>query len=221
MKQQPIYIKIKNQLRDDILHMKPHDTIKSERELALELKASRMTVRKAIDLLVEEGYLYRNKNLGTFVSDRSIVKKDAVNIIMDTDYDHKVLYFTVKNADDEMSSILNVSKQEVLVRLAKSNLKNGAVNSVDDIYYVKRYFEKADIKSVSRLLDFTQMVKGGLLKQRFVPINVPVTYANILKLRVGTPIIMVESLISTPEQIPIAFIRSYNNPKEKIIEIIT
>lgn len=218
---QPIYSKIKDDLRAEILALKPDETIKSERELAKLFNVSRMTVRKAIDILVHEGYLYRNKNLGTFVCDRTIIKKDPQSIITDFDFDHKMLHFTVKNADEEMAKILNVSTQELLVRLVKSNLKNGVVTSVDDMFYVKKHFEKSDIKSVSKLLEFTQMVQGGLLKQRFIPTNVPVSYANILKVKVGTPIIMVESIISVPDEIPVAFIRTYNNPKEKIIELVT
>lgn len=218
---QPIYLKIKYDLLDQILTLKPHDSISSERELAVQFKASRMTVRKAIDLLVDEGYLYRNKNLGTCVCDRNVVKKDAINTIMDVDFDHKVLYFTVKNADAEMSDIFSVSRQDIVVRIAKSNLRNGVITSIDDIHYVKKYFEKTDVRSVSKLLDFTKLIQGGLLKQRFIPMSVPISYANILKIKVGTPIIMIESVISTPDEKPIAFIRTYNNPKEKIIELVT
>ena len=219
--QKPIYIQIKEQIEQEIGLLKTDDIIESERELAKRFNASRMTVRKAVDILVEEGLLYRNKNLGTFVCDKSIVRKEAVDIILDDVDDNKILYFNVKYADKELSDIFNIPERDLVVRLAKSNIKDGITLSVDDIYYVKKYVKSTDINSITKLLDFSKIVKEGLVRQRFIPISVPVNYSNILKIKHGTPIIMVESLISTPEGIPIAFVRSYNNPYEKIIEIIT
>lgn len=219
---EPIYLKIKNDLLNEITKLKPHDMIKSERELANQFDASRMTVRKAVDLLVQEGILYRKKNAGTCVSEKKYqTTKDVSSIIDDTGFEHKILYFTVKNADEDLSKIFNVSKEEVIVRIAKSNLKNNVVTSIDDIYYVKKYFDKVDIKSVSLLLDYTKLIQDGFLTQRFIPVSVPITYANILKIKVGSPIIMIESLINIPNGTTIAFVKSYNNPKEKIIEIVT
>lgn len=219
---EPIYLKIKNDLLNEITKLKPHDMIKSERELANQFDASRMTVRKAVDLLVQEGILYRKKNAGTCVSEKKYqTTKDLSAIIDDTGFEHKILYFTVKNADEDLSKIFNVSKEEVIVRIAKSNLKNNVVTSIDDIYYVKKYFDKVDIKSVSLLLDYTKLIQDGFLTQRFIPVSVPITYANILKIKVGSPIIMIESLINIPNGTTIAFVKSYNNPKEKIIEIVT
>ena len=48
----------------------PDDALPPERDLAEELAVSRITVRKAIDGLVEEGLLVRRQGSGTFVSTR-------------------------------------------------------------------------------------------------------------------------------------------------------
>ncbi len=48
----------------------PDDALPPERDLAEELAVSRITVRKAIDGLVEEGLLVRRQGSGTFVSNR-------------------------------------------------------------------------------------------------------------------------------------------------------
>jgi GntR family transcriptional regulator len=55
-------------LLEKIKSLYPDDRIPSERELVATLQVSRMTVRKALEQLVEEGYLYREANAGTFVS---------------------------------------------------------------------------------------------------------------------------------------------------------
>lgn len=218
----PVYIKIKEELLKEIAEKKPHEPIESERALSMKYKASRMTVRKTIDILVSEGYLYRNKNIATCVSERSIVEsKQPVDIISDDIYDHKMLYFNVKSPDRELAKILEVDDDEVVVRMVKSNIREGKVHSIDDIYYVRDIVNETDIKSVSAILGFSKHVKQGFLKQRFVPIIIPPNYANALNVKIGTPIIMVESIISGIDKKPIAFIKTYNNTNEKPIEIVT
>lgn len=51
----------------------------SEAELALTFKVSRMTVRQAIDKLVESGLLYRRRGVGTFVAPR-VVSRDLMKL---------------------------------------------------------------------------------------------------------------------------------------------
>ena len=57
----PVYIQIHNQLRENIEngHWKVGQKIPAERELAAEFGVSRMTLRQAIQTLVDEGVLER------------------------------------------------------------------------------------------------------------------------------------------------------------------
>lgn len=57
---------LKKQIEDGTLA--PDTLIPSEREYAERFGISRMTVRQALSNLVNEGYLYRQKGKGTFVS---------------------------------------------------------------------------------------------------------------------------------------------------------
>ncbi|HJB00791.1 MAG TPA: GntR family transcriptional regulator, partial [Candidatus Mediterraneibacter merdavium] len=58
----PIYQEIKQQLMKEIENKPINSPIPSERELSVMFHASRMTVRNAVNSLVSEGFLYRNKN---------------------------------------------------------------------------------------------------------------------------------------------------------------
>lgn len=49
--------------------MKPSDKVPSENQLAEGFNVSRMTARRALTELVNEGFLFRSQGLGTFVSD--------------------------------------------------------------------------------------------------------------------------------------------------------
>jgi GntR family transcriptional regulator len=68
----PLYQQLQRSLRDAIERriIGPDDALPPERDLAVELNVSRITVRKAIDGLVNEGLLVRRQGSGTFVCAR-------------------------------------------------------------------------------------------------------------------------------------------------------
>jgi GntR family transcriptional regulator len=69
---QPLYQQLQRALREAIEKrlLGPDDALPAERELATLLNVSRITVRKAIDGLVEEGLLVRRQGSGNFVCAR-------------------------------------------------------------------------------------------------------------------------------------------------------
>ena len=73
----PVYIQIHNQIKKDIEAgvWAVGDRIASERELALEFNVSRMTLRQAVQTLVEEGILERQVGAGTFVARKKVQEK--------------------------------------------------------------------------------------------------------------------------------------------------
>lgn len=68
----PIYMQMAATLRTQIVDgtIKTGDALPSERDLCAIMGASRVTVRKAIEILIEEGLLSRRQGSGTFVSPR-------------------------------------------------------------------------------------------------------------------------------------------------------
>jgi len=68
----PLYQQLQRALRHAIETrvLGPDDALPPERDLAVELSVSRITVRKAIDGLVNEGMLVRRQGSGTFVRAR-------------------------------------------------------------------------------------------------------------------------------------------------------
>lgn len=66
----PMYQQIERDLRVAILEgkLKQGDMVPSETELAARYKVTRMTVRQAINNLLVDGYIYRHKGRGTFVT---------------------------------------------------------------------------------------------------------------------------------------------------------
>lgn len=66
----PLYLQLKRWIEDAIKHgsIKPGDALPSERDLALRADVSRVTVRKAVQNLVQDGILVQRHGSGTFVA---------------------------------------------------------------------------------------------------------------------------------------------------------
>ncbi|GKQ43164.1 transcriptional regulator [Companilactobacillus sp. RD055328] len=73
----PVYIQIHNQIKKDIESgkWKVGERIPSERTLSLNFHVSRMTLRQAIQTLVDEGILQRKVGSGTFVANSKVQEK--------------------------------------------------------------------------------------------------------------------------------------------------
>ncbi|NLN50309.1 MAG: GntR family transcriptional regulator [Acholeplasmataceae bacterium] len=72
----PLYQIIENEIKEQIQSkkLKEGDLIPSENQLTEIYNVSRMTVRQALNNLVNDGYLYKHKGRGTFVAPRKIEK---------------------------------------------------------------------------------------------------------------------------------------------------
>jgi GntR family transcriptional regulator len=72
----PRYYQLANILRESISDGKfeAHQSIPSERQLEGLYAVSRTTIRQAIDLLIRQGFLYREHGRGTFVSPQKLQK---------------------------------------------------------------------------------------------------------------------------------------------------
>lgn len=68
----PLYQQLQRGLRQaiEMKLLSPNDALPPERDLAEEFSISRITVRKALDGLVSEGFLTRRQGSGTFVAGR-------------------------------------------------------------------------------------------------------------------------------------------------------
>src|SRR5713226_4901213 len=68
----PLYQQLQRALREAIEKrlLAPDDALPAERQIASDLSVSRITVRKALDGLVEEGLLVRRQGSGNFVAAR-------------------------------------------------------------------------------------------------------------------------------------------------------
>lgn len=220
----PVYLKIKESLSRDIANKEPNDPIPSERDLVEIYGASRMTVRKAVQALVEEGLLYRDSNKGTFVADPALAKKSPTRELVegkDID-DYNIIYYNIRLPEDEVAEGLQIPLDERIVRIVRVNRKEGRAVSVEELYYPWAKMDKDKINDIEWMLDLQHHCSEGCsVRQRFIPVTIPVKYVNFLKIALNRPIIMTETTLLSKTGEPIVYIREYNNPDERVIEIIS
>lgn len=218
----PIYQEIKQQLMEEIENKPINSPIPSERELSVKFEASRMTVRKAVDALVSEGVLYRNKNKGTFVADRSLLKKNTAQetFKQGDGKKYKLIYFNIK-AIPEIAPELNMLPHERILRVVRVLLDEERPIAAEEIYFPFENVQSVAMEELDEMLNMEKYAQQGTTIQKFIPMLIPEKYSNQLGVKMGTPIIMVETLIRDREGVPLVLIKAYQNPKENEIEIIS
>jgi GntR family transcriptional regulator len=107
------------------------DSIPSERQLGVDLRVSRLTVRAALDELVREGYLVRRRGAGTFVAEPKVAKGIDINSFSDDMRARgmtpasRTLDLRVVPAGARLGRILHVSPAEPVVAVKRLRLADG------------------------------------------------------------------------------------------------
>lgn len=219
----PIYVQIKERLEKEVQHKAPNEPIDSERLLAERLGASRMTVRKAIDELVEDGILYREEKRGTFVADKSLRKKNTTLWNSQAeDVGYRIINYDVKlHVEENILKELNLhpSDNYSIIRAIRIVFEKDQPQRVEEFYIRRSFIDEKDANNFDKLLNLNNYTKENTIKQRFIPMMVPAKYASMLGLSFDTPIIKIEGIVQAKSAQPFIFYRAYNNPQAKTIEI--
>lgn len=80
----PLYQQLSDEIKEQILlgKLKAGDRLMTEAELSQQYEVSRITVRKAIELLVDEGYVLRKQGIGTFIAEKKLRRVvDSENLV--------------------------------------------------------------------------------------------------------------------------------------------
>jgi len=120
--------------------------LKGERELAQDCKVARMTIRRAIDLLVQEKKLERRAGSGTFIAYTPITHEFRLKSFTEEmtglglKPSSKILTFTFLKADLTKSSLLSVPIGSKLLKFSRLRLADGVALGVETVYLPTAYF---------------------------------------------------------------------------------
>lgn len=124
----PVYYQIAQQIRDYITKegLKAGEMILSERELCAIFKVSRMTVRQAVDQLVAEGLLERQRGRGTFITTPKFSQTLSALTSFSTDTltrgmipTSKVLHCRLVKAGTKVAEMLQIDPEDQVVQVVR------------------------------------------------------------------------------------------------------
>jgi DNA-binding GntR family transcriptional regulator len=134
----------------------------TDAQLAERFGVSRITVRRAVDELVDAGILYRIQGVGTFVRPRKLSEKLTLTSFLDAwtrksaRSDIRVGAFEQVTADRELAERLNVRVGTNLVYVQRLRFQKKALVAVDDRYMPADCCRKLTTQDImtSSLVDF-------------------------------------------------------------------
>jgi GntR family transcriptional regulator len=219
----PLYHQLYEILRGAIIRgqWQPEDMIPPESELIERYQVSRTTVRQVLDLLANEGLIYRQQGRGTFVA-RPTVEQGLIRIVNFTEDmrmrgcepSSKVLFSGVVPAPAEISEKLQVVAGEELARLERLRLADGEPMGVEESYLVHRHCPgilKHDYvrNSLREALERDYGIHWAHAKQTIRAILAPGDLADLLAIRPKSALLFIERVSYSQGGIPIEFLRIY------------
>ena len=145
----PKYLKVKSAIMEqlDAGDLEPHAALPSERELMQSYDVSRITVRKAIEELEQEGLVYKIQGKGTFVAGE-YKKQNLISITSCTEDvrkqgmipTRKVLFSEVIDADRKRQDRLMLTETDKVFRMARIYYADGEPLNHTTVYLPYKFF---------------------------------------------------------------------------------
>ncbi|WP_173918452.1 GntR family transcriptional regulator [Halobacillus sp. Marseille-Q1614] len=202
----PLYRRIAQKIKEDITNgiWKEGEAIPTELHLAEQYEASRVTVRQAIKLLVEEGLLEKVQGSGTYVKEQKI-EHNIFELISFTEEMRKlnkepvnrVLDFQLIDPDDHIRRMLQLSEGKKVFYVRRQRLVDDIPYVVEDTYLPVDMFPNLSygIMTGSKY-DYIEKEVGKKIKESFqevIPVLPSAEIAAALTVDESTPILKMQS----------------------------
>lgn len=219
----PYYQQLYEILRGKIARKdwKPGDMIPPESELTELYQVSRSTVRQVLDILVNEGLIYRERGRGTFIAHLTL-EQSMVRIVSFTEDMRQrgfepgtqVLSARLVPASKDIAERLQVATGETLACVERLRLADGEPMSIEESYLVNRYCPDVlqhDYASqpLREILARDYNIRLVNAKQIIRAIPAPTNLAEFLDVRSRSPLLYIERISFSQSGVPIEFLRIY------------
>ncbi|KMY45885.1 GntR family transcriptional regulator [Bacillus sp. FJAT-27916] len=117
--------------------------IPDEVSLAAEFGSSRMTMRKALDLLVSEGLLFRKRGHGTFIiqmyknQSLNVISDESLglsNLVKDKPVSSKIIQFTIEFPSEEVAGHLAIGTKEPVYHIIRLRMVDHEPYVMEETY---------------------------------------------------------------------------------------
>lgn len=219
---EPIYYQIYQQIKEHIYNnkIKLGEQLPTERELNRSLGVSRNTIRKAIQDLVSEGFCYKKRGKGIFVSGGKIPLelenlRGVANHIesLKLELSTKVILKRVIKANTQLAEKLKVEKKSKVLYLKRLRIVNNEPLIIENTYLSLNRIqglEKFNFKgSLYNIIGenynlFPYRSRGTIIHRLANEEN-----AKLLNIPLNYPVTEKQAVIYDKNNIPIEFVKNY------------
>jgi GntR family transcriptional regulator len=220
----PLYTRIQEYLAEMILSgkLKPESKIQSEREFSEDLGVSRMTVRKALTELVNEGLLERKHGSGTYVAKPKITYEsvELVNYVQamalrNIATSTQLLEFNEMVASRRLGEILEIEIGAPIYHLVLLRFANRVPVILERGYFPCEYYPKMEDWNLEKtstidLLTSVYGIRLGRISQSVEAVAATDQVREQLRVEEGIPLLMLSRLIiSRDNEKPVLFSQDF------------
>jgi GntR family transcriptional regulator of bglA len=227
------YETIVNILEKEILDGKydSNKKLPTEEELIARLNVSKNTVRKAIDILVTKGYIYRVQGSGIFL--RDFTREGCMDIremngltktYSNNNLKSKVLELSLINADEELASKMRCNVNTKLYYVKRVRYLSGEPMEIEESYYNKDIIPYLNEEICSKSI-FSYIINDLKLKIGFADRVISCEKLNeeeaeLLNLKKDDPTLIINNTVFLSSGIVFdVSLEKYNYSKMKIISL--
>lgn len=203
-----LYEQLKLLIKNDIINKvyKPGQKMPSEIELGSHYGVSRITVRRAIKELVNEGILISRQGKGTFVK-YSKIRSQILDLggftessFVPGDRTTRVLSKSFIEATDEISRYLNIPKESEILEVRRLLIEEDSPIVIDTAYFPSHIFPDIIYKISDNVSTFKLMREeyGIKMKKAYKEFNVATSnleQSKLLECPPGEPLFSINKVI--------------------------
>lgn len=211
MTQTPMYRKVYSSIKKDIKDGKyrPGTLIPTETQLEEQFSVSRITIRRAISMLVRDGYLKVQQGKGTMVLDPSTTQRlNCVTSLTETliskGYEVETIGMSIElqKPSKAIANILGIKENANVYFIQRLQMADGAPVAIMTNYVEEKWapgLEQYQDKFVGlySLLESKYHIIIDSADERITAIGANFTEAQILQVPIGTPLLLSKRLTYT------------------------
>lgn len=224
----PKFKQIKEDIVDDILSgvYEPGDMIPSQSNYANKYNVSRLTVRKAIDDLVDKGILKPEKGKGTYVQEiatktysyRRLAGFSSNVISNKVEMTSKVVNIGETRADKRLATHLQINEQSQVIVIERQRYINGICVSFQKSFLAKERVEDIDFiaedlnhNSLYEVLKTKACITLSYVDECFRAIRCSSLMSSYFKVEEGDPLLYIVRITYSSDNIPIEYCQNYES----------
>lgn len=217
----PTYLEIREALRRRIVSRayQPGEKLPNELELARQFRVSRMTLRRALNDLVNEGLLRRVPGVGTFATQRHLRSDHTrlrsfweTTVSLGLTPSSRVVEAAQVDPDDVVRGSLELDRNAQVYRICRVRLADGEPLAFHEAYIPCDLMPGLLERDLAGSLygyyrEFGFVIASG--EQLIQACAADARLAELLEVPPGTPLLYIERVTRTSSGSPIEFLRGY------------